>query len=187
MTIARSFTLGIAALCLAGGSAGAQESQAKSWNLANEQMVVFQGQVVDILCELSGDCPDNCGDGSRQLGILRDDDVLVLAGKNGQPNFAGAVRDLLPYCGKQVDVDGLMTGQEGGHRFFQVQLVREAGQGEWQKANLYTEKWAEAFPEEAGAEGPWFRKDPRVVSRIEESGYLGLGHEADEEFIEEWK
>ena len=175
------------ALLLAAGSVQAQESQAKSWNLAGEEIVVFKGQVVDILCELSGDCVDNCGNGNRQLGIIKEDNVLVLVGKNGQANFAGAVQDLLPYCGKNVEVDGLMTGFENGAKFFQVQLIKEEGAAEWQKANLFSAKWKEANPEQAEVKGPWFRKDPRITSRIEANGYLGIGQEADAAFIEEWK
>ena len=30
--------------------------------------------VVDPLCELTGDCPDNCGDGKRQLALVREVD-----------------------------------------------------------------------------------------------------------------
>ena len=46
-----------------------------------------------------------------QLGIVREGDgALVLVSKNGQPAFNGAVTDLLPYCGKEVEVDGLLTG-----------------------------------------------------------------------------
>ncbi len=162
--------------------AQAQESQAKSWNLAGEEKAVFSGKVVDILCELTGDCPANCTDGSRQLGILRADDRLVLAAKNGQPNFAGAVADLLPYCGKQVDVDGLMLGD--AVKLFQVQFIREQGQTEWQKATGFSDAWAAKFPEDAGKTGPWFRKDSRVMALIERDGWLGLGHPADKEFLE---
>ena len=45
--------------------------------------------------------------------------------------------------------------------------------------------WAAAHPDAKG-KGPWFRRDPRVTAEIEAEGYLGLGQETDEAFIEEW-
>lgn len=167
------------------GIAQAEESKAKSWNLTGEAKAVFSGKVVDILCELTGDCPDNCAAGERQLGIVKDDGPLVLVAKNGQANFAGAVEDLLPYCGKKVDVDGLMVGE--GVKFFQVQFIRESGQTEWAKANKFSGAWKAKFPEDAKKKGPWFRKDSRIVSLIERDGWLGLGHPADKEFLEWWE
>jgi len=168
-----------------GGVAQAEESKAKSWNLAGEQKTVLSGKVVDILCELTGDCPANCGDGSRQLGILEANNRLTLAAKNGQANFAGAVADLLPYCGKQVDVDGLMLGETT--RLYQVQFIRESGQTDWAKANTFSKAWAAKFPDDAKKKGPWFRKDSRVTALIERDGWLGLGHQADKEFLEWWE
>lgn len=45
-------------------------SEAKSWNLLGEEKARFTAKVVDLLCELGGDCADNCGEGRRQLGLL---------------------------------------------------------------------------------------------------------------------
>lgn len=163
-------------------------SIAKSWNLLGQENAMFTGRVVDILCELSGDCPDNCGDGARQLGLVRDaDGVLVLVNKNSQAAFNGAVTDLLPYCGKHVEVDGLLTGLPDytAAKFYQVQFIREVGAEKFSKTNLWTKEWAKRFPEASKIKGPWFRKDPRVSSRIEANGYLGLGQEADAAFIKE--
>ncbi len=54
-------------------------SNAKEIGLVGEEKAMFSGKVVDILCELSRDCPANCGDGKRQLGVVRKaDNVLVL-------------------------------------------------------------------------------------------------------------
>ena len=56
-----------------------QGSEANSWNLYAEQPARFEATVVDPLCVLAGDCPENCGDGRRQLALLRSaDDVLVM-------------------------------------------------------------------------------------------------------------
>lgn len=162
-------------------------SNAKSWNLLGEENATFSARVVDTLCELTGDCPANCGDGRRQLGLLRDaDGALVMPMKNSQAAFNGSTEDLLPYCGKAVEVDGVLVGDEEqtAVKFYMVQFIREAGAAEWQKANRWTKDWARKNPEAAKKKGPWFRKDPRVKAQIAESGYLGLGLEIDQEFIE---
>ncbi|WP_135505154.1 hypothetical protein [Roseovarius aestuariivivens] len=180
-----------AALCLA-MPAVAQDfsagSEANSWGLAGEVPARFDATVVDILCELSGDCPEVCGGGARQLGLVRSaDDVLVFPNKNGQPLFTGAVQELLPYCGQEVEVDGLMIVDEalGAQNIYQLQTIRAKGESEWVKANRWTQVWAEENPEAAG-EGEWFRRDPQVNALIEKEGYLGLGLEVDEAFIADW-
>jgi hypothetical protein len=165
----------------------AEGSKANSWGLLGEENALFSGKVVDILCELSGDCAENCGGGARQLGIVRKkDNALVPVLKNGQPLFNGAIPDLLPYCGQMVDVDGLLIGDETakGAKFYQIQLIRREGESEWQKTELWTKKWAEDHPELAG-KGEWFRNDPAIAKQIKADGYLGLGKEADEKFIKE--
>lgn len=164
-------------------------SNAKEWGLTGEETATFSGTVVDILCELSGDCPDDCGAGTRQLGIVRQaDNALVPVLKNSQAAFNGAVTDLLPYCGKAVDVDGVLIGDAEltPSKLYMVQFIREKGAAEWNKTTLWTKKWAEDHPEQAEIKGPWFRKDPDVAARIEKDGWLGLGAEADKAFIEEW-
>lgn len=164
-------------------------SAAKSWGLLGEEMARFEATVVDVLCELGGDCPADCGGGARQLGLLRSaDGVLVMPMKNGQPVFSGAVADLLPYCGETVEVDGLLVGEPEATpaKFFQVQTIRRPGEAEARPANRFTEAWAEANPEAAAQGGEWFRVDPDVRARIEAEGYLGLGPETDAAFIAEW-
>lgn len=159
-----------------------QGSEAKTWNLYAEQPARFEATVVDILCELTGDCPDNCGDGSRQLGLVRSvDDVLVFPNKNAQAAFTGAVQELLPYCAQQVEVDGLMLVDEylGAQNIYLVQRIRAFDSDAWVRANSWTKKWAEAHPDAAG-KGPWFRRDPRVLAEIASEGYFGLGLEQDE-------
>lgn len=175
-------SLMVLAACAA--QAGELTSQAKTWGLSEEETRAFSGTVVDLACELGGDCPENCGDGARQLGIVDSNGQLVTVAKNAQAQFNGAVVDLLPYCGKAVDADGLMTGF-GGVKFFQVQFIREQGQEEWSAAKNWTAAWNASNPDASG-KGPWFRRDPRVLSRIEEKGYLGLGLEEDARFIAEW-
>ncbi len=192
----RTYAIALAALMAMGLTASpalagdfSEGSQAKEWGLAGEETATFSGRVVDILCELTGDCPADCGAGARQLGIVRSaDDALVPVLKNGQTSFNGAWADLLPYCGKMVEVDGLLVGDEEQTpaKLYMIQLIREDGAQEWHKANRWTKQWAKDHPEAAARKGPWFRKDPDVAEQIEKHGYLGLGHEADKKFIEEW-
>lgn len=161
-------------------------SKAKTWNLYGEIPARFEAEVVDVLCTLTGDCPDNCGDGTRQLGLVRSaDDVLVFPLKNNQPAFTGAATDLLPYCGQTVTVDGLLIEDEdlNAQNLYLVQTVTTAD-GTVNKANRWTKEWAKANPDAAG-KGPWFRRDPRINDIIAREGYLGLGLEADAEYIEE--
>lgn len=168
----------------------AEGSQAESWGLAGEEKARFEATVVDVLCELTGDCPADCGAGGRQLGLLRQaDGALVLAAKNGQPLFTGAGQDLLPWCGQAVEVDGLMVGdpEAAPARVYQIQLIRKAGSGgEFVKADRWTQTWDARYPELAALPGPWFRKDPRVAALVEANGWLGLGLETDAKFLEEW-
>lgn len=189
-------TLAALVACWTAGPAPAQEagafaagSQAQSWGLAGEEKARFEARVVDVLCELTGDCPADCGAGRRQLGLLRGaDGALVLAAKNGQPLFTGAGEDLLPWCGREVEVDGLMVGGRDAAptRVFQLQSIRPAEGGDFTPAERWTQVWATRYPDLASAPGPWFRKDPRVKALVERDGWLGLGPEADAKFLEEW-
>jgi hypothetical protein len=163
-------------------------STAKSWNLYAEQKAFFKAKVVDPLCTLAGDCPQNCGDGRRQLALLRaKDDVLVFPLKNSQAAFTGAANELLPFCGKDVEVDGLMIEDPdlSATNLYMVQKIRLSGDTKWIKANRRTKVWAKANPDAKG-KGPWFRRDPRINAEIAKNGYLGLGLEIDKAFIKEW-
>ena len=163
-------------------------SDANSWNLYAEVPARFTATVVDPLCVLAGDCPENCGDGRRQLALLRSaDDVLVMVLKNNQPAFTGAANELQPFCGKAVEVDGLLVDDPdiGAASVYQLQKIREEGAEEWVTANKWTKDWAEANPDAAG-EGPWFRRDPRVKAEIAAEGWLGLGPEAEVDFLKDW-
>ena len=141
------------------------------------------------MCEITGNCVDACGNGTRQVGLIRESDgALIFPNKNGQPAFSGAAVDLAPYCGKTVDVDGVLVGGDevaaGMAKIYMVQKIREAGGEKFKKTNQFTKKWAKAHPEAKG-KGPWFRRDPRILSEIEKTGYLGLGDAADVAFIKE--
>ena len=181
-----------AAIALIAAPLAAQDfsegSNAKEWGLFGEAKAFFAATVVDPLCVLTGDCPDNCGDGRRQLALLRTvDDVMVFPNKNSQPAFTGAANEMLPFCGQAVEVDGLLITDEelGAQNIYLLQTIRAEGDSEWVKANSWTKQWAEANPEAAG-KGPWFRRDLRIKEIIAREGWLGLGLETDEAFLEEW-
>lgn len=181
-------TLAIAALALpALAQDFSERSEAKTWNLYAEKPARFEATVVDLLCELTGDCPADCGGGARQLGLLRSvDGVLVYPNKNAQAAFTGAVAELAPFCGRQVEVDGLLIEDPdlGATNIYLVQKIRAAGESEWTAANRWTKEWAKANPDAAG-EGPWFRRDPRVNAAIAARGYTGLGVEEEQPFLKE--
>jgi hypothetical protein len=159
-------------------------SEARSWNLYAESPARFEAEVVDMLCTVTGDCANQCATG-RQLGLLRAaDGVLVFPNKNNQTGFQGAAVDLHAFCGKTVEVDGLIIEDEdipGATNIYQVQLIREVGAEEFTKANTWSKNWAKLHPEAKG-KGPWFRRDPRVNAQIAESGFLGLGLSHEEAY-----
>ena len=41
---------------------------AQSWSVTGEEKARFDAKVVDVLGELTGDCPAECGAGRRQRG-----------------------------------------------------------------------------------------------------------------------
>lgn len=162
-------------------------SKAKDFGLNEAIQSTFSAKVVDLLCEVAGDCANNCGDGNRQLGLVRDaDNKLIAVLKNGQFSFNGAVEDLLPYCNQKVEVDGIMVGDPEEHntQFYMVQFIKAEGAAEFNKADKWTKAWAERNPDAKGKE-PWFRRDPRVIKQVEATGYFGLGKEADIAYAKE--
>jgi len=162
-----------AALALLGGNVGAMA--AESWGLPDEEKARFEAKVVDALCELTGDCPAQCGGGARQLGLLTDTGELILPLKNVVP-FAGAAGELQAFCGKRVTADGLFATNRGV-RVFALQFVREAPDGKWRRANRWLDAWAAENGARVGspAANQWFRNDPLVKEIIERDGKLGTG------------
>ena len=174
---------GMTALALAVLSPAAQAGE--KWGLPGEEIVRFEAKVVDVLCELSGDCPAKCGKGTRQLGLLNDEGRLILPMKN-QVAFAGAVDELIDFCAKRVVADGLMVTNRG-HTIMVLQFVREAPDGPWKRANRFTGKWAERnnVAADSKAAKRWFENDPRVKELVARDGKLGLGLDADKEYLGE--
>lgn len=148
-------------------SASAAQS-ADSWGLEHETVTEIEATVVDVACELNKDCPPNCGDGKRQLGLLTADGKIRLAAK-GATNFAGAVRDLIPYCGKKVFADGLLI-ENPAMTFFMVQNLRLDKSQPLKPANAFEIDWKK----EHGEAAEWYRADPGVKKVLEEDGVLGI-------------
>lgn len=170
----------VAAALLTSGAARA----ADSWGLPGEEIVRFEAKVVDVLCELAGDCPAQCGAGTRQLGLLKDDGTLVLPLKN-QTFFSGAVDELIDFCAQRVVADGLMVTNRG-YTIFALQFVKAAPDGKWRRADRFLSKWAKRNgldPKDKKVKR-WFENDPRVEALIARDGKLGLGLEADRKFLE---
>jgi hypothetical protein len=187
MTARRLVAAAVVALA---GPAVAQEpaSEAESWNLYAEVPTRFEATVTDPLCALTGDCPADCGGGTRQLVLLRvTDDAMILPVKNHQPLFTGAATELQPFCGKRVEVDGLMLvdADTGLDNIYQVQKIREVGATDWVAARGWTEAWARANPDLPPSGDPWFRRDPRVNAEIAAFGWFGLGPERDAAILSE--
>ena len=153
------------------GSAAAAES----WGLPDEEKTRFEAVVVDALCELTGDCPAQCGGGKRQLGLLNDAGALILPLKNTVP-FAGAAGELQEFCGRRVTADGLFSTNRGV-RVFVLQFVREAPDGKWRRADRWLDAWAAARGVAADSEtaNQWFRNDAAVTRIITRDGKLGIG------------
>ena len=160
-------------------------SKAKEFGFDEEVQATFSAKVVDVACELGGDCVDNCGNGERLMGLVREaDNKLILVLKNAQLSFNGPIEDLVPYCNKLVHVDGVMVGDPElfNAQFYMMQFIKEKGAPEWNKANKWVAAWKAKNPEVAEGKGPWFRRDLRVKKQIEATGYFGLGHEFDEQY-----
>lgn len=155
---------------------------AEEWGLPEEKISRFEAKVVDVLCELTGDCPGNCGAGTRQLGLIDGNGKLILPLKNNVA-FAGAADELSDFCGKQVIADGLLTTNRG-YTVFVLQFVKEAPDGKWRRANRFTQKWAKrnGIDPKSKQARRWFAHDPQVKAIIAKNGKLGLGLAADKAY-----
>jgi len=141
----RRLLLSVAILVGAAHAAAAADSM----GLPNEQPLAVKGKVVDLLCELRGDCPANCGDGKRQLGLLTETGRLIMPAK-GPTLFAGAVVDLLPYCGRTIEADGLLI-ENPAMTLYMIQYLRESPSQEWKPAEAFIQAWTAAH----GAAEEW--------------------------------
>ncbi|WP_292883933.1 hypothetical protein [Nisaea sp.] len=142
---------------------------AQKWGIDGEMTAQFEAKVVDMLCELSGDCPENCGGGKRQLGLLRDDGRLLMAVKSNTL-FAGATLDLLPYCGGRVEVDGLIITHPS-MVIYMLQKHRKPGAVDWIQATAFAKDWKKRNGTTDAKR--WFRRDPHIGEVIGTYGKVG--------------
>lgn len=151
---------------------------AEEWGIDGEKTVRFEAKVVDIACELSANCPANCGGGKRQLGLLRDDGSLLLVAKNFDI-FAGGSADLIGFCGQRIIADGLLINSPK-MPLFALQFRRLAPDGKWGRAVGFTRNWSKANGGKSAAK--WFRHDAGIKAEISANGVFGIpGLKPDEE------
>ncbi len=143
---------------------------AEEWGIEGEKKVRVEATVVDLLCEVTGNCTANCGGGRRQLGLLYDNGRLVPAVKNMDP-FAGTASDLIQFCGKRIIADGLLI-ENKKMPMFALQFVRLAPDGKWRRANRFGKEWAKRNGRKDAKN--WFRHDPLVKKTIAKDGVLGI-------------
>jgi len=142
---------------------------AEPWGIPHEKAVVLKGRVVDALCHLKGVCTPDCGAGKRQLGVVQADGRFRLVAK-GNVDFAAAVPDLIGFCGREVEVDGLLIENPAITLFF-AQGVREAGST---APFTPTERFKTQWEARNGAAPEWWRADPEANAIIAETGPLGI-------------
>ena len=145
-----------------------QAQAAEAWGIEGEKLIEFSARVVDIACTLKNDCPPDCGGGKRLLGLLTDDGKLRAAVK-ASVDFGGAVRDLLPYCGKTIQVDGLLI-ENPAITMVMVQRMRENSSQEWRKTQTFQTDWEARN----GKSDEWYRNDPLANKIIAEDGVYGV-------------
>jgi hypothetical protein len=143
---------------------------AEEWGINGEKKARFEAKVVDVLCELTGNCPADCGAGKRQLGLRRDDGTLVFAVKNNDI-FAGAANDLIGFCGKRIVADGLMI-RNAKMNLFALQFKKLVPDGKWGRATKFGKDWSKANGGKAA--GQWFRNDATIKKIITEQGVYGI-------------
>lgn len=153
----------------------AAASAAEKLGILEEQVLTTKARVVDLACELTKSCPPDCGGGKRQLGLITPDGKLLVAAKS-YAIFMGATADLLPFCGKEIWVDGLTTSQFNT-TVYMVQRLKAKETDEWQDADKTLRNWAAAHhvaPDSKEASEEWFRHDETVDKAVATRGKLGV-------------
>jgi len=141
---------------------------AETWNIPHEKAAVLKGRVVDALCQLNGRCAPDCGGGKRQLGLVLADGTFRLIAK-GNIDFAGAVPDLIGYCGRDIEADGLLIENPAITVFF-VQGVRTDPALPFTPTERFKAEWETRN----GQAAEWWRADPQANRIIAEDGPFGI-------------
>jgi hypothetical protein len=141
---------------------------AEAWNIPHEKQVVLKGRVTDALCHLKGRCAPDCGGGKRQLGLVLADGAFRLVAKSNV-DFAGAIHDLIGYCGREIEADGLLIENPAVTLFF-VQGIRTDASAPFTPAERFKTQWEARH----GKAQEWWRADPEANRLIAEDGPLGI-------------
>lgn len=154
----------LASLC-----AASPASAAELWGIPHEKPLLLKGRLVDALCHLKGRCVPDCGAGKRQLGVVLADGTFRLIAK-GNVDFAAAIPDLIGFCGKAIEADGLLIENPAVTVFF-VQGVRAEGSTE---PFVPAERFKAEWEARNGKAEEWWRADPQANRIIAEDGPLGI-------------
>lgn len=141
------------------------------WGISGVEVAEISGEVVDVLCEVSGNCVEQCGSGTRQIGIKTQQGMVLVA--KDLNRYSGGAEELWPFCSQQLVVNGQFT-ETGPTRFFQVQNVRMPDGG-WMSTSRFLEVWAEKNGKPVNAANKWYLEDQRVETILKRDGLLGLG------------
>ena len=87
----------------------------------------------------------------------------------GQTLFANAIPDLLPFCGKTVEIDGLLI-ENPVMTIVHVQNLRANSSEKWHPAEAFEAAWIA----KNGKAEEWQRADPLVKEIIAADGILGI-------------
>jgi hypothetical protein len=87
----------------------------------------------------------------------------------GNVDFAGGALDLLPFCGRDVEADGLLIENPAITLFF-VQGVRADPAMPFMPADAFIRDWTARN----GPADEWFRKDAEANRIIGETGPYGI-------------
>lgn len=159
----------IAWLALTGLLAGSAPGvAAEAWGIPHEKPATLKGRVVDALCQLKGRCAPDCGAGRRQLGLVLADGTFRLVAKSNI-DFAGAIPDLIGFCGREIEADGLLIENPAVTLFF-VQGVRTDAASPFTPADRFQSRWEAQH----GKAQEWWRADPQANRLIAEDGPLGV-------------
>jgi hypothetical protein len=159
----------VAVLVALGSARGAD-----SLGVSNEQLLVTKGKVVDLACELTHECPPDCGAGKRPLGLKTDGGKLYVAAKSNTI-FAGLSHDLVAYCGMEIIADGLTTSNYGT-TLLMIQRFKPNGAADWVLTDKFATDWAKqqnAAPDGKETE-EWYRHDADVLRAVDRHGKTGL-------------
>lgn len=155
-------------ILLAAALLAAPALAAEPEGLEHERVATFSARVVDLACELGASCPADCSGGKRLLGLVDGAGVLRNATK-GPADFAGAVADLLPYCGRTIEVDGLIIDHPR-MKLFKLQRLRASASDPWMEARAFEADWRRRN----GPADEWMRADPAVKAIIAADGVYGI-------------